>query len=59
MSVNPLFETFLWGCWKLTNRSKPVIGVIFYSTYGHIAALAEQVIKGAEATGAVVKVYQL
>ncbi|WRT67347.1 NAD(P)H:quinone oxidoreductase, type IV [Kwoniella shivajii] len=36
---------------------KPIIAVIFYSTYGHIGALAESVIKGAEATGAIVKPY--
>lgn len=36
---------------------KPVIGVIYYSTYGHIATLAEEVIKGLESTGAIVKPY--
>ncbi|WVQ71808.1 NAD(P)H:quinone oxidoreductase, type IV [Cryptococcus sp. DSM 104548] len=36
---------------------QPVIIVAFYSTYGHIGALAEEVIKGAEATGAIVKPY--
>ncbi|TYJ52157.1 NAD(P)H:quinone oxidoreductase, type IV [Cryptococcus floricola] len=36
---------------------KPVIGVVFYSTFGHVAALAEEVIKGAEAAGAIVKPY--
>ncbi|KAK8869597.1 NAD(P)H:quinone oxidoreductase, type IV [Kwoniella newhampshirensis] len=36
---------------------KPVIAVAFYSTYGHIAALAEEVIKGVESTGAIVKPY--
>ncbi|WVR05366.1 NAD(P)H:quinone oxidoreductase, type IV [Kwoniella sp. DSM 27419] len=37
--------------------SKPVIAVLYYSTYGHIEALAEEVIKGAEASGAIVKPY--
>ncbi|KIR59860.1 NAD(P)H:quinone oxidoreductase, type IV [Cryptococcus bacillisporus CA1873] len=36
---------------------KPVIIVAFYSTYGHISALAEEVIKGVESTGAIVKPY--
>lgn len=36
---------------------KPVIAVLFYSTYGHIATLAEEVIKGVESTGAIVKPY--
>ncbi|ODN83336.1 NAD(P)H:quinone oxidoreductase, type IV [Cryptococcus amylolentus CBS 6039] len=36
---------------------QPVIGVVFYSTFGHVAALAEEVIKGAEAAGAIVKPY--
>ncbi|ORY29948.1 putative cytoplasm protein [Naematelia encephala] len=38
--------------------SKPVIAVVFYSTYGHIGAMAEQVIAGVESTGATVKAYQ-
>lgn len=37
--------------------TKPVIAVVYYSTYGHIAALAEEVIKGLESTGAIVKPY--
>lgn len=37
--------------------TKPVIAVIYYSTYGHIATLAEEVIKGLESTGAIVKPY--
>jgi len=36
---------------------KPVIAVAFYSTWGHIGAMAEEVIKGVEATGATVKPY--
>ncbi|WVQ78576.1 NAD(P)H:quinone oxidoreductase, type IV [Cryptococcus sp. DSM 104549] len=36
---------------------QPVIAVAFYSTYGHITALAEEVIKGVESTGAIVKPY--
>ncbi|WVQ78565.1 NAD(P)H:quinone oxidoreductase, type IV [Cryptococcus sp. DSM 104549] len=39
------------------STSKPVIVVAFYSTYGHITSLAEQLIKGAEASGALVKPY--
>ena len=39
--------------------SKPVIGVLFYSTYGHVATLAEEVIKGVESTGAIAKPYQI
>ncbi|KAL1411053.1 hypothetical protein Q8F55_002000 [Vanrija albida] len=38
---------------------KPVIGVIFYSLYGHIGVLAEEVIKGIEATGAIAKPFQI
>ncbi|WVR05365.1 NAD(P)H:quinone oxidoreductase, type IV [Kwoniella sp. DSM 27419] len=37
--------------------TKPVIAVAFYSTYGHIASLAEEVIKGVEASGATVRPY--
>ncbi|WWD16141.1 NAD(P)H:quinone oxidoreductase, type IV [Kwoniella shandongensis] len=40
-----------------TTTTKPVIAVAFYSTYGHIATLAEEVIKGVESTGAIVKPY--
>ncbi|WWC89781.1 NAD(P)H:quinone oxidoreductase, type IV [Kwoniella dendrophila CBS 6074] len=40
-------------CWS----TKAVIAVAFYSTYGHIDALAAEVIKGAESTGAIVKPY--
>ncbi|KAK8845629.1 NAD(P)H:quinone oxidoreductase, type IV [Kwoniella newhampshirensis] len=39
------------------HRSKPIIVVAFYSTYGHIGSLAEAIIKGAQATGAIVKPY--
>ncbi|KAJ9104258.1 hypothetical protein QFC19_004075 [Naganishia cerealis] len=35
------------------------IGVIFYSTYGHIAQLAEKVIEGVRAAGAEPVVYQI
>ncbi|KAI5449089.1 hypothetical protein NCC49_005316 [Naganishia albida] len=35
------------------------IGVIFYSTYGHIAQLAEKVAEGVRATGAEVVLYQI
>ena len=42
---------------SLISRSKPVIAVVFYSTYGHITSLAEAIIKGAQSTGAVVKPY--
>jgi hypothetical protein len=35
------------------------VGVIFYSTYGHIATMAEAVIEGVKATGVNVKVFQL
>ncbi|WVF71969.1 NAD(P)H:quinone oxidoreductase, type IV [Kwoniella sp. CBS 6097] len=42
---------------SLCRSTKPVIAVAFYSTYGHIGALAEEVIKGVEASGAVVKPY--
>ncbi|WWD22583.1 NAD(P)H:quinone oxidoreductase, type IV [Kwoniella shandongensis] len=37
--------------------AKPIIVVAFYSTYGHITSLAEEVIKGAEESGAIVKPY--
>jgi len=37
--------------------SKPIIAVAFYSTWGHIGRLAEQVIAGVESTGAIVKPY--
>ncbi|WVQ69839.1 uncharacterized protein L199_008060 [Kwoniella botswanensis] len=37
--------------------TKPIIAVAFYSTYGHIDALATEVIKGVESTGAIVKPY--
>jgi hypothetical protein len=43
-----------------THRSvapKPIIAVAFYSTYGHIGTLADQIIKGAESTGAIVRPY--
>lgn len=33
------------------------IGVIFYSTYGHISTMAEKVIEGVESTGAEVFPY--
>lgn len=36
-----------------------MIGVIFYSTYGHVSALAEQVIAGVEAAGAIAKPFQI
>ncbi|OCF36641.1 NAD(P)H:quinone oxidoreductase, type IV [Kwoniella heveanensis CBS 569] len=42
---------------KKIQSTKPVIAVAFYSTYGHIGALAEEVIKGVEASGAIVKPY--
>jgi hypothetical protein len=42
-----------------TSSNKAVIAVAFYSTYGHIGALAEQVIQGVESTGAIVKPYVL
>ena len=35
------------------------IGVIYYSTYGHIAQLAEKVVAGLQKTGAEVKVFQM
>ena len=45
----------------LKNRSvaarKPIVAVAFYSTYGHITALAESIIKGVESTGAEVRPY--
>jgi hypothetical protein len=45
----------------LTHRSvaarKPIVAVAFYSTYGHIATLAEAIIKGVEASGAEVRPY--
>jgi hypothetical protein len=44
---------------RLTARSKPIIAVVFYSTYGHIEQLAEGIIKGVEATGAEVRPYVL
>lgn len=37
--------------------SKPIIAVAFYSTYGHIGALAEEVIAGCKAAGAEVRPY--
>ncbi|WRT67346.1 NAD(P)H:quinone oxidoreductase, type IV [Kwoniella shivajii] len=37
--------------------SKPIIVVAFYSTYGHIDALATEVIKGVESAGAIAKPY--
>ncbi|EIW70052.1 hypothetical protein TREMEDRAFT_43670 [Tremella mesenterica DSM 1558] len=37
--------------------SKAVIGIVTYSTYGHIAKMAQSVIKGAEQAGVTVKVY--
>lgn len=40
-------------------RSAPIIAVVFYSTYGHTGTLAEEVIKGVESTGAIVKPYVL
>nr|XP_019042458.1 NAD(P)H:quinone oxidoreductase, type IV [Kwoniella bestiolae CBS 10118]OCF21388.1 NAD(P)H:quinone oxidoreductase, type IV [Kwoniella bestiolae CBS 10118] len=40
-----------------STSTKPVIAVAFYSTYGHIDALAAEVIKGVESTGAIVKPY--
>jgi NAD(P)H dehydrogenase (quinone) len=40
-------------------RSKPIIAVAFYSTWGHVEQLAESVIKGVEASGATVKPYVL
>ncbi|KAL7424174.1 hypothetical protein Q5752_001760 [Cryptotrichosporon argae] len=43
---------------RLAEVKKPVIAVVFYSTYGHISLLAERVIKGVESTGATVKPYQ-
>lgn len=42
-----------------TDAPKPVIGVIFYSLYGHIGVLAEAVIKGVEAAGAIAKPFQI
>jgi hypothetical protein len=45
--------------WQLTDRSKPIIAVVFYSTFGHIEKLAEGIIKGVEATGAEVRPYVL
>jgi len=41
----------------MSNVTKPIIAVAFYSTYGHTATLAEEVIKGVEGTGAIVKPY--
>jgi hypothetical protein len=42
------------------SRSRqPVIAIAFYSTWGHVAQLAEKVIKGVEATGAIAKPYIL
>jgi multimeric flavodoxin WrbA len=35
------------------------IAIIYYSTYGHIAAMAESVKKGVEASGAPCDVYQV
>ncbi|BEI81745.1 hypothetical protein CcaverHIS002_0209050 [Cutaneotrichosporon cavernicola] len=37
--------------------AKPVIAVPFYSMYGHIATLAEEVVKGVEAAGGIAKPY--
>ncbi|KLT46268.1 putative cytoplasm protein [Cutaneotrichosporon oleaginosum] len=37
--------------------AKPVIAVPFYSMYGHIATLAEEVIAGIEAAGGIAKPY--
>ncbi|WVO14035.1 NAD(P)H:quinone oxidoreductase, type IV [Cryptococcus depauperatus] len=42
---------------KMSIAKQPIIIVAYYSTYGHIAALAEEVIKGAQSTGAIVKPY--
>lgn len=38
---------------------KPIIAVAYYSTYGHIKSLVDAAVKGAEATGAAVKVYAM
>jgi hypothetical protein len=40
-------------------RSKPIIAVVFYSTYGHIEKLSEKIIEGAKAGGAEVRPYVL
>ncbi|WVQ98937.1 NAD(P)H:quinone oxidoreductase, type IV [Kwoniella sp. CBS 9459] len=40
-----------------STSSKPIVAVLYYSTYGHIEALADEVIKGVEASGAIVKPY--
>ncbi|WWD09895.1 NAD(P)H:quinone oxidoreductase, type IV [Kwoniella europaea PYCC6329] len=42
---------------RLIRSTQPIIAVVFYSTYGHIGALAEKVIEGAKSTGAIVKPY--
>jgi len=35
------------------------VAVVYYSMYGHIKAMAERVAKGAQATGATVKIFQV
>jgi len=37
---------------------KAKVGVIFYSTYGHVGIMAEKIIEGAKSSGAEVLVYQ-
>lgn len=49
----------LCTCSPHTRSKQAVIAVAFYSTYGHVATLAESVIKGVEASGAIVKPYQM
>lgn len=39
--------------------NKPVVYVIYYSMYGHIAKMAEHVAKGAEAAGGEVHIFQV
>ena len=57
-STNDVSLPFLTA-YQLNNRSKPIIAVVFYSTYGHIEKLAEAIIKGVESTGAEVRPYIL
>ena len=40
-------------------RNKPIVAVVYYSMYGHIATLAKSVVAGIEAAGAEARVYQV
>jgi len=44
---------------KKSKVKKPVVWVIYYSLYGHVRALAEQIEKGLLESGVDVKVYQV